>query len=155
MKRTAAVAGLCVFLAIGVQARELVVHDLGGSATPEEQKKGQAFMASQKAADEVPAAEAKAFIVRLDDSVRRAMKQAAAGEMNSVKIRNQAIELAKFQLEAERFGVLFTRFAKCRSAATDAAMSWQGVVWRDQKQLEDHYSLYQAESGACRDAASE
>jgi len=152
MKR-AVVAGLCVFLALGVHAKELEVLDIGGSATPEEQKKGQAYMASQKAAEEVPAAEAKAFISRLDDSVRRAMKQAAAGEMDGVKIRNQAIQLAKFQSEAERFGVLFTRFAQCRSAAIDAAMSWQGVVSRDQKQLEDHYSLYQAESIACRDAS--
>lgn len=152
MKR-AVVAGLCVFLALGVQAKELEVLDLGGSATPEQLKKGQAYIASQKAAEEVPAEEAKDFIVRLDDSVQRAMKQAVAGEMDGVKVRNQAIQLAKFQSEAERFGVLFTRFAKCRSAAIDAAMSWQGVVGRDQKQLEDHYRLYLEESIACREAS--
>lgn len=149
----AVVAGLCVFLALGVQAKELEVLDVGGSATPEQLKKGQAYMASQKAAGEVSAAEAKAFIVRLDDSVDRAMEQAVAGEMDGVKLRNQAIQLAKFQSEAERFGVLFTPFAKCRSAAIDAAMSWQGLIGRNKKQLEDHYGLYQEESIACHEAS--
>jgi hypothetical protein len=81
------------------------------------------------------------------------MKEAAAGAMDGLKLRNQAIELARFQDEAERFGTLFAPYAKCREAAVDAGMSWQGLIGRNQKQLQEYYSSYQANSTACRTAA--
>jgi hypothetical protein len=151
--RKALTIGLCLLAMADAQAKDLVVLDVGGDPSSEDLEKGRAYTAAQQAAAEIPASDARAFIKRLDDSVGRAMRSAGAGEMDGVKLRNQAIQLAKLQDEAERFGVLFAPYAKCREAAVDAGVSWQGLIGRNQRQLEEYYRSYQVKSAACQAAA--
>lgn len=147
------VIGVCAVLMASSYAKELEVIDLGGESTPEQQEKGRQFMAAQDAAAKIPAVDARSFIRRLDSSVEKSLLQAQSGTMDAVKVRNQAIHLAALQKEGDKFGVLFAPFAKCRQAAVDAAMAWQGLIGRDEKQFVEYHKSYQGASAACHAAA--
>lgn len=100
------------------------------------------------------ASDAKDFIARLDAAVERGNAQIRSGNIDPVKRRKQAQDLAALQTEGEKFGVLFTPFHKCNNAAISAASSWQGLIGNNASQFENGMDSYDNERQACLDAAS-
>ncbi|QNH77111.1 hypothetical protein GGD92_02155 [Pseudomonas protegens] len=147
---------LCLLAASMAQAEQkLRVIDLGDDVpvSAEAAERGRQAIAAQEAAKKIKPEEARDFLKRLNKAVEHGQNLAKSGTMDSKQAREQAIALNKLQDESDRFGSLFAPFAKCRSAAIDAASSWQGMIFKDARQYSEDNTSYQANAKECAKAA--
>ncbi|NAN55282.1 hypothetical protein EX349_29250 [Pseudomonas protegens] len=147
---------LCLLAASMAQAEQkLRVIDLSDDApvSAEAAERGKKYMADQEVAAKIKPEEAREFLKRLNKTVERGQNLALSGTMDGKQAREQAIALNKLQDESERFGALFAPFAKCRSAAIDAASSWQGMIFKDARRYSESNTSYQANAKECAQAA--
>lgn len=91
---------------------------------------------------------------RLNETVERGHAQAKTGAMDGKAIRSQAIALSKLDNEGSRYRVVFARFQSCGNAASDAAMSWQGLVGSKTDQFVEYHQKYIAAANECIKAAT-
>jgi hypothetical protein len=112
------------------------------------------FMAVQEAAQKIKPEEARDFLKRLNETVEQGQTMAASSTMDSKQARNHAIALGKLKNEGEHFGVMLAPFAKCNSAAINAASSWQGLIFNNEQQYSNGHTSYQAAAKECAKAAN-
>ena len=147
---------LCLLAASMAQAEQkLRVIDLGGDepVSAEAAERGRQAIAAQEAAKKIKPEEARDFLKRLNKTVDKGQTLARSGTMNGKQARDQAIALNKLMDEADRFGTLFAPFAKCRSAAIDAASSWQGMISQDAREYSNNHMSYLSAAKECAQAA--
>ncbi|QIH07175.1 MULTISPECIES: hypothetical protein [unclassified Pseudomonas] len=148
---------LCLLAASMAHAEQkLRVIDLndGQPVSAEAAERGRQAMAAQEAAKKIKPEEALEFLKRLAERVEYGHDLARSGTMNGKQSRDQAIALNKLQDESDRFGTMFAPFAKCHSAAIDAAMSWQGMIFKKTQEFIDYHKSYLANAAQCAKAAS-
>ncbi|AZC23241.1 hypothetical protein [Pseudomonas sessilinigenes] len=147
---------LCLLAASMAHAEQkLRVIDLSDDApvSAEAAERGRQAMAAQEAAKKIKPEVARDFLKRLNKAVEHGQNLALSGSMDGKQAREQAIALRKLQDESDQFGSLFAPFAKCRAAAIDAAMSWQGMIAQDVRQYSENNTSYQANAKECAQAA--
>lgn len=156
MKRIVGLTLCLLAVSMAHAEQKLRVIDLSDDApvSAEAAERGRQAIAAQEAAKKIKPEEAREFLQRLIETVDYGHDLIQSGTMNGKQSRDQAIALNKLQDESDRFGSLFAPFAKCRSAASDAAMSWQGLIFKKAEEFIDYHKSYLANAALCAKAAS-
>ncbi|WP_445677586.1 hypothetical protein [Pseudomonas putida] len=155
MKRMFGVV-FCLGLALVANAGEqLEVIELGTNApvSAEAAERGRKYLEAQEAAAKITPDEAMDFMQRLSTTINDGHELTMAGGMDAKAQRNHAIALNKLQTEGGRFGGPFAPFKSCGDAASDAALSWQGMIHSNQDQFAEYYRKYIAAANECIQAA--
>ncbi|POA51186.1 MULTISPECIES: hypothetical protein [unclassified Pseudomonas] len=155
MKRIVGIT-LCLVAAYFVQAEhKLRVMNLGDDPPPSAGsiERGKQYVAAQDEVAKIKPEEAREFLKRLNETVEHGQTLALTGAMNNQQASEQALALKRLQDESDRYGALFTPYAKCRTAAIDAASSWQGMILKDARRYSENYAAYQVAARQCANAA--